>query len=68
MNAYAFAEIVAIINADAENGIATDIHKLANDLQLHLPSLSHNDIIELIVRCIDSVDGAAAWIQPDSLN
>ncbi len=67
MNDYAFSEIVAIIKADAENGIATDIHKLANDLHLHLPSLSHDSIIELIVCCIDSVDGAAAWIKPDGL-
>lgn len=68
MSDYALSEIAAIIKADADNSIATDIHKLANDLQLHLPTLSHDNIIELIVRCIDCVDGAAAWIQPDSLN
>jgi hypothetical protein len=68
MNDYAFAEIIAILKADAENCIPTDIHKLASDLQIHLPSLSHNSIVELIVRCMDGIDGAAAWIQPDSLS
>lgn len=59
MSDYAFAEIIAILKADAENGIPTDIHKLANNLQIHLPNLSRNSVIELIIHCMDGIDGAA---------
>lgn len=67
MSVYAFAEIIAILRADAENGIPTDAVKLATDLHPHLPSLSLDEVVTLISCCIDSIKGAEAWLPTDNL-
>lgn len=67
MSVYAFAEIIAILRADAENGIPTDAVKLAADLHPHFPSLSRDEVATLISCCIDSIKGAEAWLPTGNL-
>lgn len=58
---YALAKVVAKIKEDACDNRATDVYALAKDLQRHLPSLPHSDLIKLIESAVAAIGGAALW-------
>ena len=65
---YALAKVVAIIATNKDSNTATDVYGLADTLHEDLPSLSYEDLVELIERSIATIGGAAIWERRSKLN
>lgn len=61
MNMDALLSIVAVVTVNKDSNAATDVHKLAKDLQATYRQCSLRELITLIELSIIEIGGAAQW-------
>jgi hypothetical protein len=53
--------VTAAVTADSERRAATDVNKLAAELQLQFPNQSPKELVLLIEEAIKVIEGATRW-------
>lgn len=60
MHMDAILRITAILQANADAKLATDKHRLVDDLQIEFPLIAREMLLALVESSITTVDGATA--------
>ncbi len=61
MNMDALLSIVAVVSANKDNNVVTDVYKLASDFQATYRQCTWRELVTLVELSVVEIGGAAEW-------